>query len=85
MDRKRQILKSQTHECVWLLALLFLDEDGGIHFHFVVEPAHVFIMHPYTTCRHVFSDRVGVVVSMNGVRVANSAVYFHINAEPAVP
>lgn len=79
-------LKKARHMNVFgFFALLFLDEDGGIHFHFVVEPTHVFIMHPYTTCRHVFSDRVGVVVSMNGVRVANSAVYFHINAEPAVP
>lgn len=80
-----QFKKARHMKCVWLFAFLFLDEDGGTHFHLVVKPAYVFIMHPYTTCRHVLADRVGVVVSMYGVRVANSTVHFHINAEPAIP
>lgn len=67
-----------------MVIILFLNEDRGIHFHLVVQPSHIFIMHSDTACRHIFPDGVRVVISMNGISVANPAIDLHIDSEPAV-
>lgn len=61
-----------------------MNEDRGIHFHLVVQPTHIFVMHSDTACGYILSDGVRVVIPVNGISVANSAIDLHINSEPAV-
>ena len=61
-----------------------MNKYRGIHFNFIKQPADFFIVHADTSFRDVFTDGCCVVVSVDCVGIAGSAVDFHINTEPAV-
>lgn len=62
-----------------------MDEDRGIHFDLVVEPAHVLIMHANTSGGYVFSNRIRIVVPVDRIGVTDPAVDLHVYAQPAIP